>query len=68
MDLKSIPKVALHRHLELSVRHSTIKELAPQFGFDVSTQEKFAEKFLLTAPMADPVSYTHLTLPTTPYV
>lgn len=53
MDLKSIPKVALHRHLELSVRHSTIKELAPQFGFDVSTQEKFAEKFLLTEPMAD---------------
>ena len=53
MDLKSIPKVALHRHLELSVRHSTIKELAPQFGFDVSTQEKFAEKFLLTQPMAD---------------
>ena len=33
MKIREIPKVELHRHLELSLRHSTIKELAPEFGF-----------------------------------
>lgn len=47
------PKVELHRHLELSIRHSTLRELAPQFGIDVQTEEKFAQRFLITEPMRD---------------
>lgn len=46
-------KVELHRHLELSIRHSTLRELAPQFGIDVQTNEKFVERFLITEPMQD---------------
>ena len=53
MNLREYPKVELHRHLELSVRHSTIKELAPQFGFDLKTNKDFEEQFLITQPMKD---------------
>lgn len=51
VEIAKIPKVELHRHLELSLRHSTLRELAPQFGIDVQTKEKFAERFLITEPM-----------------
>ena len=54
MDLKSIPKVELHRHLELSFRHSTVRELAALHGIDVPMAEKdFKAKFLVTEPMKD---------------
>ena len=54
MDLKSIPKVELHRHLELSFRHSTVRELALQHGIEVPSDEKdFKAKFLVTEPMKD---------------
>jgi adenosine deaminase len=50
---KEIPKVELHRHLELSVRHSTIRELAPQIGINVATAQAFNDRFLITEPMHD---------------
>ena len=53
MDVKSIPKIELHRHLELSFRKETLKELAPSFGIDTSTEEKYKEAFLITEPMSD---------------
>ncbi len=54
MDLKSIPKVELHRHLELSFRHSTVRELAREHGIEVPEAEKdFKAKFLVTEPMKD---------------
>lgn len=48
-----LPKVELHRHLELSLRHETIRELAPQFGMEVPTDEAFASRFLINEPMQD---------------
>ncbi len=53
MNLRNIPKVELHRHLELCVRHSSIKELAPQIGIELPTEQDFIDKFLITEPMAD---------------
>lgn len=52
-QIKKIPKVELHRHLELSVRHSTLKELAPQFGIDLTDEASFASRFLIGEPMKD---------------
>lgn len=48
-----IPKVELHRHLELSVRHTTLRELAPQFGIEIPNDKVFAERFLIQKPMKD---------------
>ncbi len=53
MNFKSIEKVELHRHLELSVRQSTIKELAPQFGIELPDEKTFEDRFLITKPMND---------------
>ncbi len=53
MDLKNTRKIALHRHLELSVRHSTLKALAPQIGIDLKSDQDFAKYFLITEPMKD---------------
>jgi adenosine deaminase len=53
MDFKSIAKVELHRHLELSIRKETIKELAPQFGIELPDEKTFEDRFLITEPMAD---------------
>ncbi len=54
MDLKSIPKVELHRHLELSFRHSFVREVAALHGIDVPKSEaEFKAKFLITQPMKD---------------
>ncbi|MCB0385129.1 MAG: adenosine deaminase, partial [Bdellovibrionales bacterium] len=53
MNLRELPKVELHRHLELSLRHETMKELAPACGIDVPNQEAFAERFLITEPMTN---------------
>lgn len=52
--LTQIPKVELHRHLELSIRHSTLRELAPQVGISVPESEAgFRDLFLVTEPMKD---------------
>lgn len=54
MDIKTLPKVELHRHLELSFRHSTVRELALQHGIEVPASEtEFKAKFLVTEPMKD---------------
>lgn len=53
MDYKKIIKSELHRHLELSIRHSTLKELAPHFQIEVPDDETFAQRFLITEPMRD---------------
>jgi len=51
--IQRIPKVELHRHLELSLRPSTIKELAPRFGIEVPNDKVFAERFLIQEPLKD---------------
>lgn len=53
MNWQSFPKVELHRHLELSLRPATIKELAPQFGIAIPDEETFKERFLISEPMQD---------------
>ena len=53
MDISEIPKVELHRHLELSIRHSTLRELAPSKGFHIKEDKDFANHFLITEPMDD---------------
>lgn len=53
MNIKQMPKAELHRHLELCVRHSTIRELAPQFGIQIPDTKTFNERFLITEPMFD---------------
>lgn len=53
MTIATMPKAELHRHLELCVRHSTIRELAPQFGIELPSDEIFRDRFLITEPMKD---------------
>ncbi|MCB0414984.1 MAG: adenosine deaminase [Bdellovibrionales bacterium] len=52
-QIKELPKVELHRHLELSVRAATIKELAPQIGIELPDEETFKNHFLITEKMND---------------
>ncbi|RME15734.1 MAG: adenosine deaminase [Bdellovibrio sp.] len=52
-DIKFLPKVELHRHLELSLRAETIKELAPSHGIEVPDEKTFKERFLILEPMKD---------------
>lgn len=53
MSLTQMPKAELHRHLELCLRPSTIKELAPQFGISLKSQRDFEDRFLILQPMQD---------------
>lgn len=53
MNLAQIPKVDLHRHLELSLRASTIRELAPQFGIQIPDEKTFQDRFVILQPMKD---------------
>lgn len=53
-ELRRIPKVELHRHLECSMRLSTLRELAPQVGIAVPPSDSDLKKQLLvTEPMSD---------------
>lgn len=53
-SLRRIPKVELHRHLECSVRLSTLLELGPSAGIDVSGSEAELKRRLLVAePLLD---------------
>lgn len=62
--MKHIPKAELHRHLELSLRDSTIKEIASQFGFDLSKEGSFEHHFKILEPMKDLGSALHKFLDT----
>lgn len=53
MYLTQLPKAELHRHLELCVRPSTIRELAPTLGMPLKDEADFRNKFLITEPMRD---------------
>ncbi|MES2856375.1 MAG: adenosine deaminase [Bdellovibrionota bacterium] len=53
-ELRKIPKVELHRHLDCSMRLSTMRELATAAGLEVpATEAAFAEKYLVKTPMVD---------------
>lgn len=53
-ELRRIPKVELHRHLECSLRLSTLRELAPQVGIQVPpTDAELKKQLLVTEPMSD---------------
>jgi adenosine deaminase len=53
-DLRQYPKAELHRHLECSMRLSTICELAPQVGLELPSDAAELKKALLvTEPMTD---------------
>lgn len=52
-DLKRMPKVELHCHLELALRISTLKELAANQGHDVLSEGVFESEFLIQKPMGE---------------
>jgi adenosine deaminase len=53
-NIRSLPKVDLHRHLDCSVRWSTLIELAPQFGINLpNTAGGQFDEFLILEPMKD---------------
>jgi adenosine deaminase len=53
-ELRRMPKVELHRHLECSLRHATLRELAPAAGIEVPNSEaEFKRQLLVTEPMRD---------------
>ena len=58
-DLKRMPKVELHCHLELAFRKSTLRRWALEKGMDVARQEDFDRKFLIKEPMSDLPSVLH---------
>lgn len=63
-QLKAIPKVELHRHLELSLRKSTIMEIAKDHGFDLSKAGAYEHHFVIQEPMQDLGSVLHKFLDT----
>lgn len=53
-QLRSLPKIDLHRHLDCSMRWSTLVELAPQVGIELPPDANACrEQFLVTSPMKD---------------
>ncbi|MBV2169358.1 MAG: adenosine deaminase [Bdellovibrio sp.] len=53
-NIRDILKVELHRHLDCSVRWSTLTELAPQVGIPLAaTSSEQKHQFLITEPMND---------------
>ena len=54
-QLRDLNKVELHRHLDCSLRWSTVVELAPQIGFDLQglSALQAREHFLVRTPMLD---------------
>ncbi|WP_413558825.1 adenosine deaminase [Bdellovibrio sp. HCB209] len=53
-NIRDLLKVELHRHLDCSVRWSTLLELAPQVGIPLAkTSQGQKDQFLITEPMND---------------
>ncbi|MEK2689070.1 adenosine deaminase [Bdellovibrio sp. GT3] len=53
-NIRNLLKVELHRHLDCSVRWSTLVELAPQVGIPLATTSQGQkDQFLITEPMND---------------
>lgn len=53
-NLRHLPKIELHRHLDCSVRWSTLLEIAPSVGITLApTIQGQMEQFLITEPMKD---------------
>lgn len=53
-NIRDIHKVELHRHLDCSVRWSTLIELAPQVGISLQPlAQAQKDQFLITGPMKD---------------
>ena len=52
--LRNLPKVELHRHLECSMRLSTLTELARDLGMEIAaTESGIHSQFLVLEPMQD---------------
>lgn len=53
-NIRNIAKVELHRHLDCSVRWSTLIDLAPQVGIPLApSMQQLQDQFLITGPMKD---------------
>lgn len=53
-QLRNLPKVELHRHLDCSMRISTLTEIAPSVGIELpKTLREIQEAFLVLRPMRD---------------
>jgi adenosine deaminase len=53
-DIRNLLKVELHRHLDCSVRWSTLLEIAPQVGIEVAKDpQEQKDQFLITGQMKD---------------
>jgi adenosine deaminase len=53
-QLRGLPKIDLHRHLDCSMRWSTLVELAPQVGIALPADATARrDTFLVTSPMRD---------------
>lgn len=52
-EIKDIEKSEIHSHLELCLRSSTIRELAPQFGIEVPDEKTYRDRFVISEPMHD---------------
>lgn len=53
-QLRSIPKIDLHRHLDCSMRWSTVTEIAKKLGMNLGSRPSlFRDSFLVTEKMKD---------------
>lgn len=51
--IQDLPKVELHRHLELCLRPETIKEIAADIGIPLKNEQEFQDRFVINGPMND---------------
>ena len=58
-DLKHLPKVELHCHLELAFRKATLRGWALDKGMAVAREEDFDREFLIKEPMDDLPAVLH---------
>lgn len=58
-EIRALPKVELHCHLELAIRQSTLQEFALARGFQVQDSNAFSQAFLIEKPMGELPSVLH---------